>query len=168
MNRKAIIFILIVILIFVILKSKEQFITYYGPANNIDSFRYCKSCEEKTTFECNNCINCGVCVTGNVSKCISGDQDGPENKSNKCEQWIYGDNNISNYVSTYVHPIYPYYYDIFYPPYYYDGLYYGRGSTYNSRPYFKNKHGNHDRHDKRNGGRDGSNRNRDEGKTNKK
>ncbi len=157
MNRVVIIFILLIILLFIIYNSKENFFTYFGPANNIDSYRYCDSCDKKTTYQCSECINCGVCVNGNVSKCISGDKDGPgKDNEEKCEQWIYGDNNINNYATTYIQPVYPYYYDMFYPPYYYDGLYYRGNSTYNSRPYFRNKHRNHDRRDrKRDEKRDG-------------
>jgi hypothetical protein len=160
MNKVVIIFVLLIILLFIIHNSKEKFFSYFGPANNIDSYRYCDSCDKKTTYECSECINCGVCVNGNVSKCINGDRDGPsKDNQEKCEQWIYGDNNINNYATTYIQPVYPYYYDMFYPPYYYDGLYYGSGSsgnsTYNSRRYFRNKHRDHGRHDggRKDGGR---------------
>ena len=142
MNNKYIIVGVIMFVLFVILfNTKEKYVTYYDQ-------RYCKACNEKSVLDCGTCNNCGICITNNdnqtVSKCVSGDKDGPSDA--KCDTWVYGANinpvnNINNIPSVpyYYNYYYPFYNDMFYPPFYYDGLYNtGYNSTYNRRHYFKN------------------------------
>jgi hypothetical protein len=130
MNHKYIFIVIIILIIIYLYKHNEEyFITYYDDNLGFDQ-RYCKSCDDKTILNCGECNNCGICIQGNISKCISGDIDGPSNKV-KCDKWIYGSNNSINYVAPrvpfYYNYYYPYYFDMFYPPYYYDGIYYSRG-----------------------------------------
>jgi len=150
MKQPYIIITILVILILILFNYNdmtENFITYYNLGYDQ---RYCKSCDDKSILNCGSCNNCGICVQGNISKCVSGDIDGPENNNDKCNQWIYGSNYINKYNSytipdSYSIPNYytPYYYDMFYPPYYYDGLYYGGGSGNSSNRIYNHRNKQH-------------------------
>jgi hypothetical protein len=67
------IIILLIILIFIYYKSRENF----------DFYAECKTCKNKSYFECRNCPQCGVCTTelGDIY-CIKGNENGPINDDN--------------------------------------------------------------------------------------
>ena len=59
-------------------------------SENFDYDTDCKSCDNKGTFECRNCENCGVCVTETGDMyCAKGDLFGPSERTD-CFKWEYG------------------------------------------------------------------------------
>lgn len=119
MNKYIIILIILFIILIFLYNYKEKYVSYpyVGTYTMRYDQRYCKSCKDRSILDCGSCYNCGICVKDNVAKCVDGDADGPDNAV--CDQWIFGGNLTSSRVPYF----YGYYYDMFYPPYYYDGLY---------------------------------------------
>jgi hypothetical protein len=78
-----ILFICICLTLFFI-KKKEPF--WFIPPNT----KLCKSCANKSRFECRRCSECGVCtMPSGESYCVEGNQEGPYNGQD-CVAYEYG------------------------------------------------------------------------------
>ena len=110
MNTNTVIILVVIFGIIIICfncDSKEHYTQYRYP-------KYCKSCGEKSRGECNNCINCGYCLTPNgYGQCVTGDEQGPYFRED-CKDYEYN-NPIFSYFRSWFRPLWrrdKYYYDV--------------------------------------------------------
>ena len=74
----------------------------------IENFSYCENCGYKSRFKCNNCVNCGYCISVHgLGECVPGDQRGPYFRED-CAVWEYQIPTLY-YPSYYTNPYLKYY-----------------------------------------------------------
>jgi len=98
----------------------ENYIVYSYP-------KYCSACGELNRPQCNNCTNCGYCVTPNGNgECVPGDSNGPYFRED-CVAYEY---NAPDYT---VNRVYPdmYLYDNYFGYDYLDYPYHWKRDSYN-------------------------------------
>lgn len=118
-----------------------------GDENSVEGFyyyndypRYCTHCGGKGRYSCNNCVNCGYCITPNgTGECVSGDSNGPHFRKD-CVAYEHNSNGYRIYKRS------PYRYLTGLPYFRQDGYYHDfRGYPYTK---YSRRHGSQLRRDR--------------------